>query len=250
LSSIYLYKIVKEFHPEGNPLFAVFLLLIFPTAFFLNAVYSESVFLFFSLASFYYSFKKQYLLAGIFGFLASLTRITGILLFIPVLFEYLKEHRQRFFKPTLLKILLIPLGTLSFFFYHYLKFGDFFLFFKVEKLWGRGFHFNLDQLNLLTNPAISNFSLDLSFLIFALITTFFVFKNLRFSYGIYMVSTLIVALSSGTAMSIGRYILILFPIYILGSTIKSEICKYIWVLVSVLFLGLYTLLFVNHYWAG
>ncbi len=250
LSSIYLYKIVKEFHSEADPVLTVLLLLIFPTAFFLTSVYTESTFLFFSLAAFYYTLKKQYLLASIFGFFAALTRITGLLLFLPLLFEYIKEHKKSFLKFTLFEFLLIPLGTFLFFFYHYLKFGDLFLFLKVEKLWGRGFNLNLDQYKALTDPGVANLSLDLFLLVSVLVATVFVFKRLRVSYGIYMLTTLLVALSSGTSMSIGRYILILFPIYILGATIKNEAYRYIWIMVSVLLLGLYTLLFVTHYWAG
>ena len=250
MSSIYLYKIVKEFHPDADPVFAVLLLLIFPTAFFFNAVYTESTFLFFSLAAFYHTLKKQYLLSSIFGFFGALTRITGLLLFLPIVYEYIKEHGKKFLKITLFEFLLIPAGTFLFFFYHYFKFKDLFLFLKVEKLWGRGFNLNLEQYKFLTNPAVANLSLDLFFLVFVLGAAFFVFKRLRASYGIYMLTTIFVALSSGTTMSIGRYVLILFPIYILGATIKNEAYRYIWIMVSVLLLGLYTLLFVTHYWAG
>ena len=50
LALFYLFKLVKEFHPEINPYLPVLLLLIFPTAFFLNAIYTESLFLFLSLS--------------------------------------------------------------------------------------------------------------------------------------------------------------------------------------------------------
>jgi len=43
---IVFYKLLKEFHPSINPETPIFYLLIFPTAFFLNAVYTESLFLF------------------------------------------------------------------------------------------------------------------------------------------------------------------------------------------------------------
>jgi hypothetical protein len=47
LSAVYLYKLVKDFHKDADPLLAVFLFLIFPTAFFLNSVYTESTFILF-----------------------------------------------------------------------------------------------------------------------------------------------------------------------------------------------------------
>jgi hypothetical protein len=65
-----------------------------------------------------------------------------------------------------------------------------------------------------------------------------------------MVSTIGVAVASGTLMSIGRYILVLFPIYIVGASIKNEIAKYAWIIISVMLMALNTYLFVNGYWAG
>ena len=82
------------------------------------------------------------------------------------------------------------------------------------------------------------------------IVSVFVFKRLRFSYGIYMLLTLFVALSTGTFMSIGRYISVLFPIYILMASVKNNNLKQIYLFSSILLLAVYTALFVNNYWAG
>jgi len=253
LALLYLFKLVKEFHPEINPYLPIIFLLIFPTAFFLNAVYTESLFLFLSLATFYYGLRKKFLSAGIFGFFASLTRVTGVLLFIPLLWEYLKSHNFdliRSLNSKLLPIFLIPVGTLSFFLYHYLKFDDFLLFFRVESWWGRMFRLNKDHFLLFSNPAIVNFCLDVFFIIFALIVLYFVFKKLRTSYSLYMLATLAVVLSTGTFMSVGRYILVLFPIYILLASIKNRYLQQTWIFISILLLAMYTILFVNNYWAG
>jgi Gpi18-like mannosyltransferase len=253
LSLIYFFKLVKEFHSEIDPYLPIIFLLIFPTAFFFNAVYTESLFLFLSLATFYCGLKKKFLLAGIFGFFASLTRVTGVLLFFPLLWEYLKNYNfnlKQALNPKISPLFLIPFGTLTFFFYHYLKFGDFFLFFKVEYWWGRMFKLNKDHFLLFSNPAIVNFILDVFFVIFSLISLHFIFKKLRFSYGIYVLLTLLAALSTGTLMSIGRYILVLFPIYIWLSSIKNRYFQISWAFLSILLLALYTILFVNNYWAG
>ncbi len=253
LALFYFFKLVKEFHPEINPYLPLVFLLIFPTAFFLNAIYTESLFLFLSLATFYYGLNKKFLLGGIFGLLASLTRVTGILLFIPLLWEYFQNHNFNLKQILNLKILplfLIPFGTLTFFLYHYLKFGDFLLFFKVENWWGRAFVFNKDHFLLFSNPAAVNFLLDIFFVVFVLIVIYFVFKKLRTSYGLYMLATIIIILSTGTLMSVGRYILTLFPIYILGASIKNQYLQQAWVFISILLLEMYITLFVNNYWAG
>lgn len=249
LALMFFYKLVKENHPKLNPYLPIFFLLIFPTAFFLNAVYTESLFLFLSIATFYYGLKKNFVLAGIFGMLAALTRITGILLFIPLAWEYFEVYGMRL-KTKILPLLLIPLGTLSFFAFHYLRFRDLFLFFKIESRWGRSFTINLDHLNLFSHPAIVNFALDALFAAFAIIVSVLVLKKMRVSYGLYMLATIFIALVTGTMMSIGRYIIVLFPMYIFAAGIKSELTKFTWATASILLFALYTLLFVNWYWAG
>lgn len=249
-TSIYLYKIVKEFHPQSDPFLSVVMLLVFPTAFFLNTIYTESTFLFFSVASFYHALKKQYVIAGLFGLFASLTRLTGILLFIPLLIEYINANRQKLFSVNVLPLFLIPIGTMSFLIYHFIRFNDIMLFFKVENWWGRGFSFNPVHFSFTTYPSIINFSLDAFLCLFTIVAILLVSTRLRLSYGVYMLSTLLAVLSSGTLMSIGRYILVLFPTYILGASIKNKDYSQLWILVSTLFFALYTLLFVTHYWAG
>lgn len=245
------YKLLKEFHPTIDPETPIFYLLIFPTAFFFNAVYTESLFLFLSLLTFYYALKGRFNAAGIFGLLAALTRVTGILLFIPVLWEFFRRYGLRkIFSFSFLPALLIPLGAFLFFLYHYFAFGDFLLFLKVESAWGRTFQFNKDHFLLFSHPSLVNLLLDLLFSAFALIATYHVFKQKWVSYGLYILATLGVALSTGTFMSIGRYILVLFPIYIALATIRSHHFEKIYTLGSLLLFALNIALFVNWYWAG
>jgi len=245
------YKLLKEFHPKIDSLLPIFYLLIFPTAFFLTSVYTESLFLFLSLLTFYYALKKDFKLAGIFGLLTSLTRITGILLFIPVFWEFYKKHGVRkIFSFSFLTTLLIPLGTFLFFLYHYFRFGDFLLFFKVESAWGRSFQLNTSQFLFFSHPSLVNFLLDVGFSIFALCATYLAFKKKWTSYGLYMLATIGVALSTGTFMSIGRYILVLFPIYIVLASIKNAYFEKIYTMGSLLLFAMNIILFVNWYWAG
>ena len=49
---------------------------------------------------------------------------------------------------------------------------------------------------------------------------------------------------------IGRFVLVLFPIYILGASIKNQYLRPAWIFISILFLAMYIILFVNNYWAG
>lgn len=92
---LYLYLLVRrEFGPQIASRTALYLAL-FPTGFYLSAIYPESLFLALSIACIYYARKRSWWLAGLCGGIASLTRAQGIMLLVPVAWEYwqvLSEH--------------------------------------------------------------------------------------------------------------------------------------------------------------
>jgi Gpi18-like mannosyltransferase len=69
-------------------------LFIFPTAFFLHIPYTESTFLALTVGCFLAARKRKWLLAGILGGLACLTRINGLILCFAILFEVWNERRE------------------------------------------------------------------------------------------------------------------------------------------------------------
>lgn len=72
---------------------ALVYLVAFPTAFFLIAPYTESLFLLFSVACFVALRRQRWLVAGLCAALAALTRPFGVLLVAPILVEYLLTWR-------------------------------------------------------------------------------------------------------------------------------------------------------------
>jgi Gpi18-like mannosyltransferase len=253
LALLYLYKLTKEFHPTIDPYLPPMLLLVFPTAFFFNAVYTESLFLFLSIAAIYYTKKSKGFMGGVFGFLGSLTRVTGVLLVLPLLIEYIRQRKQLktpFISWKLLPAISPVFGLALFFLYHAIAFQDPFLFFRVQAVWGRTFALNYNHFQFATHPSLANFSLDALFAIVAIACTILVFKKFGKTYGSYMAATLTVALATGTLMSIGRYILVLFPMFLLIASVSNVYVRYTWILVSILLFAVTTILFVNNYWAG
>lgn len=96
LAVFYLYRLVqREFGANAASLSVIYLAL-FPTAFFLSAVYTESLFLACSLACIFYARGHRWWLAGLCGGLASLTRAQGVLLFLPVVWEYWQVTSDRY----------------------------------------------------------------------------------------------------------------------------------------------------------
>ncbi len=72
---------------------AVVLVATFPTGFFFAAPYSESIFLALTLASLWFARRGQPWAAGIVGVFAALTRAQGVLLILPLAFEYFRQRR-------------------------------------------------------------------------------------------------------------------------------------------------------------
>jgi len=65
--------------------------LCFPTSFFLQGVYTESVFIMFLIATLYMATQKKWMLAAAFGYFAGLSRITGFFLSSLLFLEVIKQ---------------------------------------------------------------------------------------------------------------------------------------------------------------
>lgn len=248
---VFLYKLVKRFHPDVEPLEPVIFLLIFPTSFFLNSVYTESLFLSLSIIFFYYLFKKQFFRAALFLSLASLSRLNGLFLFVPFIYEYFKTYGiKRLININFFSFFIASFGISAFILYQYLQFGEPVAFLKSQMEWGRNFTVNTEHLKLISSASFANLATDLIFFAVSLISGIMLIKYVRVSYGLYVLVTMLVAVASGTLMSVSRFSLILFPIFIAIASVKSKHFKFGWQLVSLLLLASYTTLFVNNYWAG
>jgi len=251
LACAYFYKFLQEFHPEVDPELPIMLMLVFPTAFFFNIVYTESMFLFLTLATFFYAFKKQFWLAGVVAFFGAMTHSNGIFLALPIVWKIWETYGWRStFSTKIIPVLFPVIATAGFFAYSAVKFHDLFLFFNLESAWGRSFRINWDHFIFFSHPAIVNFSIDLFFTILIVTVIGLVWKKLSPLYAVFMSLTVLAALTSGTLMSIGRYSLVLFPMFILLATVKNKNFQYAWIFASTLFLAMDIMLFVNNYWAG
>ncbi|MFH0725363.1 MAG: mannosyltransferase family protein [Pseudomonadota bacterium] len=246
-----LVRLTQTHHPDIDPLLPVVFLLAYPTAFILNAVYSESLFLFLSLAVVYYARQQRFLLASVFAAFASATRIAGLFLCVLLLVEILQAYGFRsLFSRRVLPLALAPSGAVAFFSYHWIAFGDFFLYLKVEFNWGRDFEMAASDFVARNNAYLVNMANDLFFLAMGIVIGIVALRRLRISYGVYMLVSMGIALSSGTTLAVARYSMMLFPIYLFAASIGSITGRSAWLLSSVLLLALNIISFANHYWIG
>jgi len=216
----YLYRLTTLLLEEETARRTVVYLAIFPTTFFFLAGYTESLFLLFTLAAFWYAHQKRWWLAGILGFLASLTRLQGVILILPLLYFYFKRERQ--VRPTLLAFFLIPLGTASFLFYQYSLGAS--LFDLYQSHLHAQFVLPWDNVIATAQKILSpegtfinvvNLTMTFVFLAMAVIS----FRALPLAYSLYMALTIFLLLWRRTTaqplVSMSRYVLTLFPAFII-----------------------------------
>jgi hypothetical protein len=124
LALFFLYRIAQELYDTRTARAATLALAFFPTAFFLNAVYTEAPFLALTSGTFWAAYvRRDLLLAGLLGSLAAATRNLGVLLLIPLAVEWARNQRE-FGAGGLAGIALIPASLLGYAAYLWGRFGD------------------------------------------------------------------------------------------------------------------------------
>jgi len=136
----FVFRVAEKLYDARAARAATLALAFFPTAFFLNAVYTEALFLALTAGCVWAaSVRRDLLLAGAFGTLAAATRNVGVLLLIPLLFEWLM-HRREFGARGLFGISLVPLGLAGYALFLWGRFGEPLLFARQQRdYWEREF---------------------------------------------------------------------------------------------------------------
>ncbi len=86
----YFYALIRQEFSRETATRAVLYLALFPMAFYLSAIYTESLFLMLAVMTIYYARRHAWWRACICGAFASLTRSQGLLLIVPLAWEYLQ----------------------------------------------------------------------------------------------------------------------------------------------------------------
>jgi hypothetical protein len=211
-----------ELPEQKDALRTVMYLAFFPTAFFLFAAYSESLFLLAVLLCFYATRKNQWLLAGLFGALASFTRIPGPFLIFPLGWAaweaWQAGDRRGWVAP-----ILTGVGATIYPLYVWLGLGlpPIAILNALNK---RGGYATFPGLNLIesVNRILHGqlWEENLMELVFSLLfitLTIFVWKSLPRIYGVYSVTFMFLFLtrfgSPQPLVSMARYVLEIFPAF-------------------------------------
>jgi Gpi18-like mannosyltransferase len=240
---------------------ALFLLAIFPTAYFLHVGYAESLFLLLSIAAFYHARRGQWLLCGLLGMLATATRIPGIALLPPLAFEYLqqKNFRWREIRWDIVSLALLPLGAVIYVYICYHNYGNAFHFFDLQrKIWGAFLRWPFPSV---VGNWIGVWHAEASqrvlqyggpFVAFVLATAALLIApfRLRACYAIYLGVSWVLIFSNNYPVSSPRYLLVVFPLFM----VLAQLCRRSWIrdsfaFVCLLFYALCTTCFIRGWWA-
>lgn len=282
----YLYALTRREFDDAAAARAVFYLAAAPTAVFFSALYTESVFLALTAATFYYARAGRWGGAAIAAGLASATRNTGVLLGAviaieglhqaglfarpagwrpPQLLAHLRSLLPRLWAavPALIAAAWAVVGLVSYMLFLGRTYGDPLAFIHVQAAWGRaagpsGFSSILAKTiselgvgNLGLGQVNAKVVLDVAATLFFLPLTVAVAVRMRPAYGVYTAMTFLVPLSTGTTGSMTRYVLMLLPAFMLLAHWGRRPTVDRLVLVSFLPLMSYmAVLFAHWYFAG
>jgi Gpi18-like mannosyltransferase len=261
---VFLYKLVRLDYSAKIGWITIALLLFFPTSFYLGAVYTESLFLLLSVGTFYFARQEKWWIAALFGILACTTRVFGVLL-LPALLIDIFIYKKLFKKWY--PILLIPTGLLIYMIYLFFSVGDPFAFYNLQSIIGEHRQKGIvlfpqviyRYLNILIHYQkidifLATFLLEfITTLIFFVVPILAYFKKVRLSYIFYSLISLLVPTVQGSFSSGSRYVLVIFPVFIMMALFFVKWPRIIQVLMFIvlsILLMFFSILFLRGYWVA
>jgi hypothetical protein len=251
LALVLLYRLTMAFgYSDTIARRTIFYVAAFPVSYFFSAPFTESLFVFLTVASFYAAKRERWWLAGTIGMFASSARLTGVLLLPALLVLSWQMYRSVQIRKTL-GLFLIPVGLFAYMFYSWRLSGDALAFLHASAAWGRKpSAFILGPLfSYLVHPyeIVAGWHFNLLNACCALLCFFAIYVLVRrreWALSLYTFMSVLVPLSTGVLQSLERYTMGFFPVFIaLAVAVKSERQDYAIRFVFVFLLGIMTLLF-------
>lgn len=255
LALVLLYKLTLTFDSdESVARRTIFYLAAFPVSYFFSAPFTESLFVFLTVASFYAARRERWWAAGVFGLLASATRLTGVLLLPSLLVLSWQMYRSLQVK-KIVGLLLVPFGLFAYMFYSWWLTGDALAFKHASEAWGRKPTMNL--LSALTKYLVQPYNiseswnlhlLNISCALLCFVCIYILVRRREWAMALYTSMSIVLPLSSGVLQSFERYTMGFFPVFIaLGMVTSSQRLDQSIRFVFIFLLGIMTVLFAAGY---
>lgn len=251
---IVFHKLAVETFNEKIAFWSVLFLLAFPTSFYFGSVYTEGLFFFLIISSFYLYGKNKILFASAVGAFASGTRLIGLFL-APAFTKRKNLSRQ-------IPLLIISLGLVLYMAYLYLKFHNAFYFLTAQTIFGQErsttnivllpqVFYRYAKILLTTHGLVLvTASFELISTIFAIVILILATKKIKREWLIFSWLAILTPALTGTFTSMPRYILVAFPIFVYLALINNVYIKLIIVTIFLSLLVVTTALFTQGYWVA
>ncbi|CAN5735464.1 membrane protein [soil metagenome] len=258
----FVYRIAENGWGDRVARGSVLTLAFFPTAFFLNSAYTESLFLALSAGSLWAAMvRRDLFLACVLAAFATATRNVGIFLLVPLAYEWMRN--AGYYRWRVGYLALAPSGLVLYMGYLWWRFGEPLLFYTAQEDWNRqatgplatilvSFRQSLEGLRLAFDPATFSessmgrlldrivFTDDIQSLILLVLAVVVILLGLRMlplGLSAYALLVAVVPAFFGTPdnplMGVSRYVLVAFPIFIvLGALLENRRLLAVWLVLS------------------
>jgi Gpi18-like mannosyltransferase len=249
----YLTLLAGKLFDQNAAFQAGLLYLLFPTSFFLNAVYSESLFLAAVAAAFYYIEEKKLLPAAVACALLVTARPQGMLAALPLLWlagTTMTDNRK---KAILCLAAAFAVPLLGYCFYIQQTFGSFRWITETSRYWRGEIRYPFYALaRFFSNPVAihgqHNSLIDFSFVLVNLLALIFSVRKLKAPYFFYSLIMIVFPLCS-SLFSFSRLCLVNIPMFLFLGTL-GERWQLTLRLVFAMLLAFFVAAFANWYWVG
>lgn len=251
--------VAREWRDPHLATISVTFLLLGPVSFFFSTVYSEALFLLLVIGCVTFAREKRWWLAGALGALAACTRFVGVVLIVPLLWEFVASHLRE--RRSLGEVRLGPLvacllpvaGFAAYCLLMWIETGDPLIYFRGQLHWDRRVMWWWDffaRYNFTSqNPFHQLWFAGTALAAFGLMILG-VWLKVPLAYTIFALTFGFVYISSHLVEALPRYFSVVFPLYVVvalgcrrwpGATTPL-------LALSVSLQSLSVILFVNGYW--
>ncbi len=235
LASCLFYRLLEEETDAKMARLGTGLLCFTPYSVYFMAAYTESLFLFLSLACWLTARHRQWLGLGCCGFLLSLTHPNGVIIFIMALLFVWEDYRLYHEKVwRYWPVLLIPCGLGGYMLYLGHTFHNAFDFVTSQQYWAGRTGWHLEGLALQFQDRLHGESYNLIVFFMGLALSVYLWRKGYLKEALFIPLFTIMAPLSGSFLSLARYTATLFPFYFALTLIMEQ---YAWMR-SFWFIGL------------
>lgn len=240
----FMYKLFSLDYNKQTAIRAVVYISVFPHALFFGVMMNESALLFTSVATLYYIRTHNWKLVGIFGALAALSRMAGLLLAIPAAVEWLEHYKiferlrkgeikqvwQLFYRKGLW-IFLMLMGTGVYLYCNYKTTGEWFKFLEYQKtIWNNGATYfgkgiSIIEAMIAERGNYTKFAIwlpEMASVIFTVAALIYGLRKTRGMYNAFLIACIILNTGFLWPISVARYMTCAVPAFIILSDFSER----------------------------